>query len=283
MRLFMPDLARQMEQEGMFDLKDHTAPSNEEADFLRIEDNGADLTIFAFSGLDVLYAGLARYEFQKVLHSLDLTANLVFVRDVHRIGFHLKPDGTLGGLPFYEEHLREVMQRLGASRNIALGSSIGGAAALYFGTQCAMSQIIIFGAAFTLDAFTAPRVLLKTVFDPKKILVEPRAYLEMLIVTASAAWGRRQLERKFGAENVARPLEIYRSANPRPQATLFYGSTAWPDVRQAAMLREIPGTTLMPLPTGRHNTPSFLKQRGRLASSIAQAVGQPVRAIPLKS
>jgi pimeloyl-ACP methyl ester carboxylesterase len=220
----------------------------------------------------VLYAGLARYEFQKVLHSLNLQANFVFVRDVHRIGFHLRPDGSPGGLAFYEEHLRDVMQRLGSSRNIAIGSSIGGGAALYFGTRCAMSQLIIFGAAFTLDGFTAPGTLLKTIFDVKKIFVEPRAYAEMLIVSISALWGSRQLAKRFGAENVARPLDVYRAAEPRPMVTLFYGATAWPDVRQAAMLGAIPGTTLIPLPTGRHNTPSFLKQHGRLADAIAQAI-----------
>jgi hypothetical protein len=271
-RLFMPDLARQMEQEGVFDLNDHTVPNNEEAAYMRVEDNGADMTILAFAGLDVLYAGLARYEFQKVLHSMNLQANFVFIRDVHRIGFHLRPDGAHGGLAFYEEHIREAIQRLGSTRNIALGSSIGGSAALYFGTRCAMCQIILFGAAFTLDGFTAPRTLLRTIFDVKKIFVEPRAYAEMLIVSISALWGSRQLERRFGAENVARPLDIYRAADPRPKVTLFYGSTAWPDACQAALLQAIPGTTLVPLPTGRHNTPSFLKQQGRLATSIAEAI-----------
>lgn len=273
-RLFMPDLARQMQQEGIFDLNDRTASNNDEADFIRVEDNGADMTIFAFAGLDILYAGLARYEFQKVLHGMNLEANFVFVRDFHRIGFHLRPDGTLGGLDFYEEHIRKVLRRLGSSRNIALGSSIGGAAALYFGTRCEMDQVVIFGAAFTLDTFTAPRTLLKTIFDVKKVVTEPRAYAEMLIVSITGIWGRRRVEKLFGARNFFQPLEVYRAADPRPKVTLFYGATAWPDVRQAAKLALIPGATLVPLPTGRHNTPSFLKERGRLDLSIAEAFRQ---------
>lgn len=273
MRLLMPDLARQLQQEGVFVVDPAAAAAAGQPEFLRIEDRGADLTIFAFSGLDVLYAGLARFEFQGTLRRLGQEANLVFVRDLHRAGFHLRPDGEPGGLAFFEREIRAVMDRLGASRNIAIGSSIGGAAAFYFGTRCGMQQAIIFGAAFELDAFTAPRMVLRTLFDVKKLFTEPRAYVEMIVVTLSAAWGKRQLVRRFGHDGVARPLETYRGASPRPAVSLIYGATAWPDARQAGLLREMdPAAHLVPLPTGRHNTPSFLKQRGQLAEALAAAI-----------
>lgn len=262
--LFMPDLARQMRAEGVFD-----AGPLSDADCVLVEDHGADLTLVAFSGLDVLYAGLARYEFQNTLRALGRKANFVFVRDPHRMGFHLRPDGAPGGLAHYEDALHDALERLGAARNVAIGSSIGGSAAFHFGTRCRMDQILIFGAAFEVDAFTRPRVLLRTLLDLPKLLREPRAYFEMLVVTAGAAWAGRNLRRRFGAENVANPLRAYDEAEFRPEVTLFYGETAWPDAAQARKLAAYPGARVVPLPTGRHNTPAFLKARGELADRIA--------------
>lgn len=269
MRLFMPDLARQMQAEGVFDANTGVYT---EADCIRIEDNGADITVLAFSGLDVLYAGLARYEFQNALHALGKSANYVFVRDPHRIGFHLTPEGNPGGLAYYEALITRTMSALGATRNIAIGSSIGGSAAFYFGTRCRMDQVLIFGAAFEVGTFTKPHILARTLCDIPKLFREPRAYFEMLIVTIAAAWAGRQLTRRFGAENVARPLDIYAATTHRPDITLFYGATAWPDAAQAQQLAAISNARLIPLPTGRHNTPAFLKQHGQLSACLAREI-----------
>lgn len=280
MRVFMPDLARQMRAEGAFGLEEPVSGPLRIEDYMRVEDNGADLTIFAFSGLDVLYAGLARFEFQNVLKRLEGAANLVFLRDVHRLGFHLKPDGAPGGLAFFESEIRRVMEELGAARNVAIGSSIGGSAAFYFGAKCGMEQLIIFGAAFTMDGYTRPATALRTVFDLKKLCTEPRAYMEMLLVTIGAAWARRQLERKVGRAHVGNPIEVYAAADPKPGISLFYGATAWPDVAHALMIADYPEVCLHPLPTGRHNTPAFLKRRGSLGELIARelrAAPGPVR------
>ena len=272
MRLLMPDLAKQMDQEGLLTL-DPAKAAGENPEFLRVEDHGADLTIFAFSGLDVLYAGLARFEFQGTLRHLGRKANLVFVRDVHRVCFHLRPDGSPGGLEFFEREINAVKERLGATENIAVGSSIGGSAAFYFGTRCQMDQVVLFGAAFEVHTFTAPRMVARTIFDVRKLFTEPRAYVEMLVVTLSAVWGTRQLAKRFGHDGLMNPLEEYRRAEKRPRVSLFYGQTAWPDARQAQLLRDVePTAALMPLPTGRHNTPSFLKQRGELGERLAAAI-----------
>lgn len=275
MRLFMPDLARQMQAEGVFDANSGVYT---EADCIRVEDNGADITVLAFSGLDVLYAGLARYEFQNALHALGKSANYVFVRDPHRIGFHLTPEGHPGGLPFYEALITRTMKALGAGRNIAIGSSIGGSAAFYFGTRCRMDQVLIFGAAFEVGTFTKPRMLARTIFDVPKLFREPRAYFEMLIVSIAAGWAGRQLTRRFGAENVARPLEVYAATKHRPDITLFYGETAWPDAAQAQQLAAISDARLVPLPTGRHNTPAFLKQHGQLSACLAREIDAALQA-----
>jgi pimeloyl-ACP methyl ester carboxylesterase len=272
MKIFMPDLARQMAAEGVFELDNAAQP-----EWIRVEDNGADVTIFAFSGLDVLYAGLARYEFQNALHKLDTKANYVFLRDVHRMGFCLKPDGTPGGHDFYVEEINRVKRELGATHNIAIGSSIGGSIAFYLGTRCNLEQLVIFGAAFTLDGFTKPAVARKTFFDLRQLVREPRAYFELIIVTLSAAWAARQLTKRFGAENIPRPLDAYAAADAKPAITLYYGETAWPDVRHAEMLPETETVRRIPLPTGRHNTPAFLKQRGELSDALTQSIAWGLR------
>ncbi len=272
MRMLMPDLARQMEADGLLDLPvDGEAPRVE---YMKVEDNGADITIFAFSGLDVLFAGLARYEFQGVLKKLGTHANFVFMRDVHRMGFQLKPDGSQGGAAFYKEEILRVKRELGASRNIAIGSSIGGSAAFAFGTATEMDELILFGAAFNFEGFAAPAMFWKCAGDMRKLFTEPRAYAELLIVTLAARWARKGFEARIGVENVSNPMQIYADAARKPAITLLYGETSWPDAEQAALLNGFARTRLVPLPTGRHNTPAFLKARGELVPRIAQALSE---------
>lgn len=281
MRIFMPDLARQMAQEGLLALpKPGDSASHE---FMRVEDNGADTTIFAFSGLDVLYAGLARYEFQKVLRQLGAPANLVFIRDVHRMGFHLKPDGAPGGISYYADAIRRTKAQLGARRNIAIGSSIGGSAAFAFGVLCGMDELVVFGAAFNMDGFTAPDTLRRVLCDWRLLLREPRAYIELLIVTFAARWARVNMARQLGEENIIRPLDLYADAAAKPAITLLYGERSKPDSSQAQLIKDFPNTQLVPLPTGRHNTPAFLKQRGELTARIADALANPPGAMAARA
>jgi hypothetical protein len=274
MRIFMPDLARQMKAEGTLDVFGQEKRELQETDYIRVIDNGADVTIFAFSGLDVLYAGLARFEFQNVLKRLGKDANMVFVRDIHRLGFHLTPDGTPDGGEFFVQKINEVKAQLGASHNVAIGSSIGGSAAFYFGSRCGMEQLIIFGAAFTVDGYTKPSTALRTFTDFKKLFTEPSAYFELVLVTIGASWARRQLINRVGEEKLGNPLQAYAETDPKPRITVFYGGTAWPDVAQALMLKDYPTAYLNPLPTGRHNTPAFLKKHG----SLGDLIGREIRA-----
>lgn len=270
MRIFMPDLARQMSIEGNLELPRDDAPLS--LDFMHVEDRGAEITIFAFSGLDVLYAGLARFEFKNVLHQLGVDANFVFVRDVQRMGFQLRPDGSPGGMEFYAGEINRVKEKLGAQRNIAIGSSIGGSAAFAFGALCAMDELVIFGAAFNLDGFSAPAMLRHVLLDFRQLLTEPRAYAELLIVTLSARWARKHLGKHIGEENLPKPLELYERMPVKPAITLFYGAKSLPDSNQAMLIKDCPRTRLVPLPTGRHNTPAFLRKRGALAARIAEAL-----------
>ncbi|MBX3176484.1 MAG: hypothetical protein KF886_03920 [Candidatus Hydrogenedentes bacterium] len=277
LRVFMPDLAQRMDAEGQFQVEDDAANALEEANYMLVEDRGAPVTIVVFSGLDVLYAGLARFEFQGVLRRIDFDANLVFLRDCQRAAFFVAPDGSPGGHAFYEDAINRVLGRLGAAHNIALGSSIGGTAAIIFGTRCNFHHIISFGAPFELDVYTRPRRLMTSIFDFKKFFTEPAAYWEMLLVTSAAIWGVRHILRRAQLNAIPDFAGAYRARPDRPHISAFYGETAWPDVEQAQYLKDIPEVSLHPLPTGRHNTPVFLKKTGAFESTMAAEITRHYR------
>jgi len=276
-RLFLPDLARQMEVEGTFQIDSNPEGALCEADYMRVEDCGADTTIFVFSGLDILYAGMARFEFQKVLREIGVEANFVFLRDCQRSGFFMRPDGGPGGEVFYEDLIRTLIRRLGSSHNIALGSSIGGSSAIMYGTRCGMQHIITFGAFFEIDVYTRPRRVVRSLFDVKKLFSEPLGYIEILLVTVASGWAVRQVVKRADLIKVPDLIGEFRDAQPRPAVSAFYGATAWPDVEQAQYLAEFPEVTLLPVPTGRHNSPAFMKKRGHFASSIAEQIQRHLR------
>jgi len=274
--LFMPDLARQMQAEGLFE----KPQAGETPEYLVVEDNGADITIFSFSGFDVLYAGFARFEFQRVLKEIGCKANLVFLRDLNRTGFHATPDNNLGGLEFYEREVREVMERLGASRNVAIGSSSGGAAALWFSTRCKMDEAIVFGAALTADGFLRPRLLLSSLLNLRQLVREPAAYFELMVVALGAWWGGRPLGKRFGNDALMDPLGAYQRNQPdHPRVTFYYGMHSPTDAWHAHMMKEFQNVRLMPLPTGRHNTPAYLKERGQLAHALQAGMSPEPKAV----
>lgn len=272
LRIFMPDLAQRMDAEGQFTVQDDAASALQEANYMLVEDRGAPITIFIFSGLDVLYAGLARYEFQGVVRKLGVEANLVFLRDCQRAAFFVTPDGKPGGDVFYEGVINEVKARLGAKHNIALGSSIGGTSAIIYGSRCNFDHIISFGAPFEIDVYSRPRRILVSLFDVKKFFREPSGYWEMLLVTTASLWAVREILRRAQIKKIPDIVGDYLRKEKRPFISAFYGETAWPDVEQVQYLKDIPEVTLLPVATGRHNTPVVLKKRGVFSETMAREI-----------
>ncbi|MBI1319054.1 MAG: hypothetical protein GC168_08910 [Candidatus Hydrogenedens sp.] len=266
----MPDLAKQMDAEGLF-----TEEGQASRDYLVVEDNGADVTIFSFSGFDVLYAGLARFEFRNVLQRLGRKANLVFVRDVHKTGFHVRPDGGPGGLEFFEQEIRDVIARLGSKHNVAIGSSSGGAAALWFASRCQMQEAVVFGAVLSADGFTKPTHALRTLCSFGRLVREPRAYFEMLIVTLGAWWGLKTINGRFREDELMNPLAAYQQRAHALRTTFYYGAYSFADAWHARQMAGFDDVRLVPLPTGRHNTPAFLKQRNQLAMALDAGISPP--------
>lgn len=263
----MPGLARQMALDGTLDLNPDKMP-----EYIRIIDNQADTTIFVFSGLDVLFAGYARYEFGQILRHLRKRCNFVFLRDVYRMVYHVTPDGEWTGVEFYRKKVEEAQARLGAKHNIALGSSTGGTAAFYYGTICNMNKIIVFGPTFPHTVYTSWTSRLRSFFNLRMLLTEPRSYIELIVVTLGAVSTVHSLARNVPQEEAVDVLESYRQGRPRPPVTLFYGKRCRPDSLTARILSEFPEVKLVALDTGRHNTPEYLNKRGELGPRIVEEV-----------
>lgn len=266
---FMPELNKQMAMEGLFEEN----PTGAAAEHLLVEDNGADVTVFSFSGFDVLFAGQARFEFRNAMRGLGERANYVFIRDVLRTGFHAAPDGQNNGPAFYEAEVNRLKAELGATRNIAIGSSSGGTAALWFGARCGMDEAVVFGPALTPYGFMRWPNVSRMLFNFPLLIREPSAYWELVVVIMGAFWATPGVLRRFGEENLMDPLGALRERAESPlQVTYIYGKHSHGDRWHVSLTEGIPGIRFNPLPTGRHNTPAYLKARGELNATLDAAL-----------
>ena len=278
-RIFLPSLARNMEEEGTFKVFEGENAISNEDDYFRIENRGADVTLVIFSGMDVLFAGEPRFEMRKQLAGLGHNANLVFVRDLRRLAYHVAPDGQPNGLEYYTRKLREIMDRLGAKHHVALGASGGGSAAFYFGARCGMDHVIAFSPAFPFTVWTGWGPQLRALADVKKLLTHPLEYMEVLLVALSANLISHLAHKHIPADEVWDVPGAFENANGgRPKGTIFYGERCGPDAQQASLVRSrLPEIKLVPVPTGRHNCPGYLKERGRLAPALHEEIRSVLR------
>lgn len=276
-RLFLPSLARNMEQEGTFQVFEGDSAITDENEYFRIYDNGADVTIFVFSGMDVLFAGEPRFEFRKQLEGIGHPVNFVFIRELRRTAYHVAPAGTPDGLEYYTRKVNELKKELGGRVNIAMGASGGGSAAFYFGTRCGFDHVIGFSPAFPETVWTGWRPQLRALADLQLLFTKPLDYIEVVLVALAANVIKHSLVRSLPNFEFWNVYERYRDAQPRPSGTIIYGARCIPDAEQAQLAKAIPGVKLVPLPTGRHNGPGFLKERGELASVLSQEIRSVLR------
>jgi len=96
-------------------------------------------------------------------------------------------------------------------------------------------------------------------------------------VALSANIIKFSLMRSVPAERFWTVYETYRDASPRPSGTIFYGKRCRPDAAQARLAQDIPGINLIAIPTGRHNGPGFLKERGELAATLNNEIRSVLR------
>ncbi|MCF6286515.1 MAG: hypothetical protein L3K26_15170 [Candidatus Hydrogenedentes bacterium] len=280
-RIFMPGLAKNMAEEGTFDF---TTPGGTEGDFdrskfIQVEDKGSDITIVSFAGAAVLFAGMPQFEFRKMLNENENNYNLVFVRDPRRSAYFEHPHGGPGGVEFYMGLVNDTLKELGSSYNVALGASAGGAGAFYVSSFANINQIVAFAPGFPPVVYTKPTTQLKTYFNIKKLLTEPAAYAEVVLVTLAAQLVMWKVNRVHGANNLPDITQCYLDVTPAPpRATIFYGERCLPDRLQAMHHRNIPSITLKPINSGRHNCAADLKKQGILGKTILAEIEAGLRA-----
>jgi hypothetical protein len=276
-KLFLPSLARNMEQEGTFQVFEGNSAITDENEYFRVYDNGADVSIFVFSGMDVLFAGEPRFEFRKQLEGIGHPANFVFIRELRRTAYHASPSGQPDGLEYYTRKVNELKEQLGARVNISMGASGGGSAAFYFGTRCGFDHAIGFSPAFPIESWIGWKNQVRAILDVGLLFTRPLDYIEVILVALAANVIAHTLVRGMPSSQMWDVYPRYRDANPRPTGTVIYGTRCRPDAAQAEMVKSIPGVKLVPLPTGRHNGPGFLKERGELASTLTNEIRPVLR------
>jgi pimeloyl-ACP methyl ester carboxylesterase len=270
-RRLVPAWAKEMDDEGIFRLRAQQALAQiDEREYLVVEDVGADVTLFAFSGLDGLFGVAPRFEFRGLLSKLEYPCNLVFVRELRGFWYHLAPDGSPEGLAYFERRLSEVMAQLGARHNMAMGFSAGGSAAFYFGTRCGMQKILAFSPAFPVSVYTSAKAQLLHYLNLKKLVTDPAAYCEVAAVMNWGLLSEHRMAKVVEPERQWDVLATYRDCPKRPRATLVYGRGCRQDATQAGLLAGFPEVKPVAVAAGCHNVPGYLKQRGELASLVVQ-------------
>lgn len=260
-RRFIPGIATALEEENQFDhINGPTDNLTTSSAYLEVEDNKAETTIVAFAGMAVLYAAMPRFEFRKMLEDTGGRYNYVFIRDIFRSSYRRAPDGSDNGIAFYQRIVSQTLQRLEAKENIAIGMSGGGEAAFRISGGAPIHRIIAFNPAFPLAHYGTWRNLFHAVLSFKKLVQEPGAYFEVLLVIIGAFYLWKHNEKHLGHEDPELPLHDYlQRAVP---VTLFYSTQCRPDAKQALALKDIPSILLHPIESKRHNCLADMKKQG---------------------
>lgn len=239
---------------------------------LLIEDRGSDTTVFSFAGGALLFAGQPTFEFRKLLTTHGDDFNLVFMRDIHRLAYHLRPEGGGGGLEFYETEVRRVMNQLKSRRYVALGDSVGGCAAIYYGTRCGMDHVIAMSPPCPFQAYLEPLMQLKAYTDLPLLFRSWEEFYEVAFITFATNFVEMAIKRAVGKDGIWRLPDVYLEAERRPSMTLFYGDRCRPDKRIAMMYKDEPDVHLIGLPTALHNTGAWMKKQGTLGETVLNEI-----------
>ena len=191
---------------------------------------------------------------------------------MHRLNYHASPTLGVNGLTFYEQTINEALEKMGSTYNVGIGISVGGAAALYFGSRCEFDQVIAFSPVCPISEYCSLFNQIRSIFDFPRLFTAPKSYLEQLIVTLATAWSYRRTVKLVGKENFWPVLEEFRDSRRQPKTTILYGTRTGPDARQAKHFNAFPQVKQIGLDTNSHNGAGFLKQQGTLASTLLDEI-----------
>ena len=266
--------ARSLYEEWHFDLpkKGIGQEAIDPSLYIKVEDNGSDTTLISLAGMAMLYAGMPKFELRKTLQNLGGHYNFMWVRDIHRYNYAVAPDGSSNSLDFFARIIGDALSRLRSSHNIAIGSSGGGAVAIGLSGMLPIHRVIAFNPVFREKDYGSSKNTRKAIFDLRKVLPKPRAYIEGILVTISGTPMWKRLRWLVGEQHIPDIMEQYLRKNPPAQTVIFYSTNFLPDAEQALIFKDIPTVSLKPIHSKQHTFMIELKQRGELGPLIHEEI-----------
>ena len=257
------------------------------APYIEVDDRGSAVTLISIAGplggVGGVLGGIAvgqgqpsasivgctyGFEFHQTLRKSGADFNLVFLRDVHNAFYHATPDGNPGGLDFFADTIRDVITSLGSTHNVALGCSMGGASALYFGARCKLSQVIAFSPIFPLVEFDSHRSWTRQLVNVRSLFGCPGGYAMNIALACVVRQLYRNTALYLDQGGIPSFTEEYFTGGDVPDATIYYGDGCAVDREHSLILADCPTVERIPVPTWEHNTAGYLKRRGKLVDAI---------------
>lgn len=242
--------------------------------YVLVDDRKSAVTIFAFAGGVGRFGGMPVFEFRNLLLKHGGSFNLVFIRDVWRVFYHLTPDRKPNGLDFFADLINQSIKELGSTYHVALGGCMGGSASLYFGARCGMNQVISFNPIFPLVQNVSPAAVMKDLMDVKTLAKNPGGFCTRAILLGALKRGLRRTARGVGWDHIVPMRDAYKPGGPYPRTTIFYPKFAPYEEREVQYFAQFPGAEIIGLPTVIHSTPRYLKKHGQLAAAITERVNR---------
>ncbi len=172
------------------------------AQILEIRDRKSDVTIVSFAGIAALHGGMVNFEFTELLRRFAFEPNVVFVRDPLCACYHLRPDGTPGGLEHYAEEVRAAVASLGGRHVVGIGTSIGGMAAIAIGHRLGFDQVLAFS-----PSWPPPRYMMEPGIEAflarlRLLFRRPAAFVERALLAQMARVSARRLVETVGEAGI---------------------------------------------------------------------------------
>ena len=216
----------------------------------------SDVMLIAFASA-VVGDDVPPYEFHSLVS--DISCKKVFVRDLNRLWYH-------GGLPGFSddvdqtlEGFRRLMEQQGVKKLITVGVSMGGYAAILYGTLLGAEQIYTFS---------------------------PNTRIYSNLVLRLWGWKTGTTEhvkhiikiKEEVKEEYKETLNLRHWLNKRqeyPEISVYYPSKNRTDSLHAINLRKMPNITLHPLDTKSHSIILPMYKSGKLKKMFIEALAEP--------
>lgn len=221
----------------------------------------ADLThpgkpiLLAFGGIAGRMAAISPFEFFRLTRNLQV--NKVYLRDLDQCWYHAGLRGESQDIPSTARYLKSLVDACRTKVVVAVGSSMGGYAALLFGAMVGASSIHAF----------SPHVFLG---DTRSIRKRERLAV---------------LHDRFDGDHfdVNTALDAFPDGDDR---NVYLDARNRKDRRQIGFLKDHPNLRLHAFPGGGHNLVKYLKAAGELEkvidASLAGRAYAPRKDIPLR-